>query len=226
MPEISRSDPHAKFAKGMGPATVDRPPVPGKNGPGMETSNLPPIPVEPGATAVITHRVRAVHDEDYNQWLKEISPVSRSFPGYLDLHLIRPIPGLTCTYTIVVRFDTEEHLSGWMYSPERQRLIAKARPFLARDDDFFVCSGLDFWFTPEGAKTQVPVRWKQFLVTWSAIFPLVLAVSFILPGVFDALHLPNHAVSKTLVATGVVVFSMTYLVMPAYTRLLKRWLFR
>ncbi len=38
-------------------------------------------------------------------------------------------------------------------------------------------SGLDFWFTPEGAKAKLPTKWKQFLVTWSAIFPLVLAMT-------------------------------------------------
>lgn len=192
----------------------------------MESHAVPTIPVEPGATAVITHRVRSGHDADYNAWLNEISPVCRAFPGFLDLHLIRPVAGLTCTYTIVVRFDAEGHLSGWMYSPERRSLIAKARPFLARDDDFFVRSGLDFWFTPEGARTQLPVRWKQFLVTWSAIFPLVLGASLVVPGLFGVLRLPEHPVLKTLAATGAVVFCMTYLVMPAYTRLLKRWLFR
>jgi antibiotic biosynthesis monooxygenase (ABM) superfamily enzyme len=50
---------------------------------------------------------------------------------------------------------------------------------LVTGDDFFVSSGLDFWFTPAGAKAKVPVRWKQFLVTWSEIYPLVPGVPFI-----------------------------------------------
>jgi antibiotic biosynthesis monooxygenase (ABM) superfamily enzyme len=36
---------------------------------------------------------------------------------------------------------------------------------------------------------------------------------------------PEGRLLTTLVVTGAVVFLMVYLVMPRYTRLLKRWLF-
>ncbi len=62
-----------------------------------------------------------------------------------------------------------------MESPTRARLIEKVQPLFVAGDDFF-SSGLDFWFSPAGAKAKVPVRWKQYLVTWSAIYPLVLGV--------------------------------------------------
>ena len=72
-----------------------------------------------GATVVITHRVRERKRTDYERWLNEIAPLCRASPGHLDWHIIRPIPGLTETYTVVIRFDTRAHLQDWMESPVR-----------------------------------------------------------------------------------------------------------
>jgi antibiotic biosynthesis monooxygenase (ABM) superfamily enzyme len=181
--------------------------------------------LEQGATVVITHRVRDERIADYEHWLDEIAPLCRASPGHLDWHLVRPVPGLTTTYTYIIRFDTRAHLQAWMESPVRARLILKAQPLLVKGDDFFVSSGLDFWFTPAGARAQVPVRWKQGLATWSAIYPLVLIVPAIVTPVLRYLSLADHPLLTTLVVTGTVVFLMVYVVMPRYTALIKRWLF-
>jgi antibiotic biosynthesis monooxygenase (ABM) superfamily enzyme len=180
---------------------------------------------EKGATVVITHRVRDDKLAEYEEWLNEIAPLCKSSPGHLDWHIVRPIPGLTATYTVIIRFDTEANLRAWMGSPARARLIEKAKPFFVTGDDFFISSGLDFWFTPPGAKAQVPVRWKQYLVTWSAIFPLVLGVPMIVTPVLERFSLADNRLLTTLIVTGTVVFLMVYIVMPRYTKLIKRWLF-
>jgi quinol monooxygenase YgiN len=102
-----------------------------------------------GATVVINHRVRDDKLADYEEWLKEISPLARASPGNLDWHIVRPIPGLTATFTIILRFDSEANLRLWIDSPTRARLIAKAQPLFVKGDDFYISSGLDFWFTPD-----------------------------------------------------------------------------
>ena len=181
--------------------------------------------MDTGATVVITHRVRDGKQEQYDDWLDEIGPICRSSQGLLDWHIIRPIAGLTTKYTVIIRFDTQEHLQNWMESQERKRLIDKVRPILAKDDDFFVSSGLDFWFTPEGAKAKVPLRWKQFLVTWSAIYPLVLVVPLIVAPLLRLLAIPANRYIDTLCITATVVSLMVYVVMPRYTKLIQRWLF-
>jgi antibiotic biosynthesis monooxygenase (ABM) superfamily enzyme len=179
-----------------------------------------------GATVVITHRVRECKHDEYENWFNEIAPLCKASPGHLDWHIVRPISGLTGTYTIIIRFDTRSHLQQWMESPTRSRLIEKVKPLLATGDDFFISSGLDFWFTPERAKAKVPVRWKQYIVTWSAIYPLVLGVPIVIAPVLRLLHVPDNHFITTLAVTGTVVFLMVYWVMPRYTRLIQRWLFR
>ena len=180
---------------------------------------------EQGATAVITHRVCNDKHDSYESWLNEIGPVCKSYPGHLDLQIIRPIASLTSTYTVIIRFDTAEHLHDWIYSLDRKRLIDKVRPLLAKDDDFFIRTGLDFWFAPEGARAKVPVRWKQFLITWSAIYPLVLSVPFSLIQLLHRIGVPQNRYLITLIASGIIVFLMVYIIMPRYTRLVQRWLF-
>lgn len=181
--------------------------------------------IDEGATVVITHRVREGKHAEYEMWLDEIAPLCKAAPGHLDWHIVRPIPGLTKTYTVIIRFDTREHLQQWMESPSRARLIEKAQPLFVTGDDFFISSGLDFWFTPAGAKAKVPVRWKQYLATWSAIYPLVLAVPLIVAPVLRLLGASDNYLLRTLVVSGAIVFLMIYVVMPRYTRLIERWLF-
>ena len=180
---------------------------------------------EVGATAVITHRVREGMHAEYERWLEDIAPLCRASPGHLDWHIVRPIPGLTGTYTVVIRFDTRRHLQGWLESPVRHRLIEQIRPALVTGDDLFISSGLDFWFTPAGARARVPVRWKQFLVTWSAIYPLVSLVPLLIVPLLRQLGLSDSPQLATLTVTGTVVFLMVYVVMPHYTRWIQRWLF-
>jgi len=192
----------------------------------MNTSLPNQTPTTEGATVVITHRLREHKLTEYESWLQEIAPLCKASLGYLDWHIVRPIPGLSETYTIIIRFDTIEHLRGWMESPTRARLIEKVQHLFATGDDFFISSGLDFWFTPIGAKAKVPIRWKQYLVTWSAIFPLALIVPLLVTPILQSLAFPSNRFTSTLAVTGVVVFLMVYVVMPRYTRLLQRWLFK
>lgn len=179
-----------------------------------------------GATGVITHRVKEGQREGYERWLDEIGPISRKSPGHLDWTIIRPVAGLTGTYTVILRFDNKENLERWLGSPERKRLIEKVRPLLANDDDFFIRTGLDFWFAPDGANARVPVRWKQFLLTWSAIYGLALFVPGLVLPVLRALGVPQFRPLDVFITSGVLVALMVFIVMPHYTKLVQRWLFK
>ncbi|ROH88823.1 antibiotic biosynthesis monooxygenase [Stagnimonas aquatica] len=180
----------------------------------------------PGATVVISHRVRADRHAEYEAWLKQIAPLCQAAPGHLDWQIVRPVAGLSESYTVIIRFDSTATLRQWMDSPTRARLIEQALPLLVQGDDFFVSSGLDFWFTPAGAKAKLPVRWKQYLLTWSAIYPLVMAVPLLVTPLLRALGAPEQRWLSSLAVTATVVFLMVYVVMPRYTRLVQRWLFR
>jgi antibiotic biosynthesis monooxygenase (ABM) superfamily enzyme len=178
-----------------------------------------------GAIVVISHHVKEGNEQQYEAWLNEIVPRSKTYAGHMGVHIIRPVPGASKKYTAIIRFDTHEHLLTWMHSPDRDALIEKIQPLLADDDRFHVISGMDFWFTPEGAQARLPKRWKQFLVTWSAIFPLVTLTSAAITKFIGYFSLDDNFYIKTFVITGIVVTLMVYVVMPRYTKLVARWLF-
>jgi hypothetical protein len=181
--------------------------------------------MEKGATVVITHHVSEIQQPQYEKWLNEIAPVCKASQGLLDWHIIRPITGLTDTYTVIIRYDNHQNLRNWIESEDRKRLISKIDKLLANQEYVQINSGLDFLFSEVGEKPKTPVRWKQFLITWSAIFPLVVTLPLILLPILRWIKVPDNHLLNTLIVTGAVVSLMVYVVMPRYTKLVRHWLF-
>ena len=179
-----------------------------------------------GASVVINHHILNGKQEQYESWLDEIGLTSRNAVGNIDWQVIRPIPNLTFNYTIIIRFDTIENLKNWMESDQREYLIEKAKPFFAKDDNYFIKSGLDFLFPLETEKQRIPAKWKQYLVTWSGIYPLSIIVPLIVIPTLKTLNFPENKYVHSFFISGIVVFIMIYLLMPKYTRLIKKWLYK
>lgn len=178
-----------------------------------------------GASVVISHHILQGKEELYEAWLNEIDPVCKSYSGYIDRQIIRPIPNVTFIYTVIIRFDAIENLKKWMDSQDRKLLINKVKPLFAKDDNYIINSGLDFLFVPENGNSKTPVRWKQYLITWSAIYPLALLVPFMVSPVLRSLNIPNNRFLDTFFVSGLIVLFMIYLIMPYYTRLIRKWLY-
>jgi len=179
-----------------------------------------------GASVVIIHQIKEGKQQEYENWLNEIGPLCRNATGHLDWQIIRPIPTLTSTYNVIIRFDSTEHLKDWMNSQERSRLIEKAIHLLDNGDNYSISSGLDFLFAPLEGKTRVPMRWKQYLATWSAIYPLSVGIPLIVLPILRKLGIPSYRFIDSLLISGTIVLLMVYLVMPYYTKLIKKWLYK
>jgi antibiotic biosynthesis monooxygenase (ABM) superfamily enzyme len=115
-----------------------------------------------GGTVVINHHIMEGKQHQYENWLNEIGPLCRSFPGNIDWQIIRPIPHLTFNYTVIIRFDSIENLRRWMESDERKNLIEKAKPMFAKEMiitlrldliSYFVPTMKSHKFRPDGSNT-------------------------------------------------------------------------
>jgi uncharacterized protein len=179
-----------------------------------------------GATVVINHHIREGMQAEYERWLNEIGPLCRSYPGNIDWQIVRPIPNLTFDYTVIIRFDSIHNLRAWMESEERKNLITKAEPLFSKDDNYVIKSGLDFLFINNNEKQKVPPRWKQYLLTWSAIYPLSILVPLLVLPILKLLNLPDNRFMNAFFISGCIVLIMVYLLMPHYTRFVKKWLYR
>ncbi len=176
-------------------------------------------------TSVIHHQVKAGKQAQYEAWLREITPAAQRFPGHLGVNILRPPEGVG-SYTIVLRFDTLEHLQGWLTSETRQRLIAQVEPLLSHGERVEIKTGLEFWFTPPTPAQKYPPPYKQFLLTLSAIFPLTLIVPWALQPLFQVAPIIGLPIVSNFVIAAVLTSLMTYVIMPHYTRLVAGWLYR
>ena len=182
------------------------------------------IELDTAVTTIIRQQPRPGAVGRYEEWLKAVIPVARSFAGHQGVSVIRPRTAAEA-YTIVLHFDTVAHLRKWLDSDLRAQLIEKIQPDLQTPEMIDVTTGLEFWFTPPAAgKAARP--YKQFLVTLSAIFPLTILVPWVLRPLFEWLPpLAGPGVRQLVVAVAIVGL-MVYVIMPRYTRAIARWLFR
>ena len=185
----------------------------------------------PGVTSVIRHTVKPGAEEEYEAWLKELAAFGRNFPGHQGANIIRPGEGST-VYTIILRFDTVEHMQEYLSSEVRRKMVNNVKPLLARKVEVNMQTGLDFWFTPPTADEyeiaiSKPVKpYKQFLVVLSAIFPLTILIhNLVLIPLSDAFPFLRDLYLRELLDALIVVATLTFLIMPHYTRLLAKWLY-
>lgn len=177
------------------------------------------------ATLVIQHWVGRGKSDEYEQWLGRIMPVSQSYPGHLGANVIRPTDA-DQPYTIVLRFDTIEHLEAWARSDRRKQLVAEIGHLLVAPDTFDVHTGAAFWFTPTVAGTKSPVRWKQALLTLAVIYPLTIVIPVLLKPLLAALSWTGGRLVDGFIAVAIIVVLVVYLIMPRLTRWLAAWLTR
>lgn len=176
----------------------------------------------PSVAFIITHTIKAGYEAEYEVWVSEIFHAVSAYPGYLGREVFRPVFGKR-EYTSIVRFDSPDNLDAWIDSDTRKSFIDRAAHMLERGDVHEIRTGIDFWFTPP--HTKPPKPWKQFLLTVSAVYPLTILIPFVLSPLFERMPLTqNHYVRGLCVAIA-LTGSLTFFVMPRYTRLMSRWLY-
>ncbi len=97
-------------------------------------------------TLVISHLLDPQHSQRYEEWLGKIMPIAAEFPGHLGANVIRPAAGQNL-WSVIIRFDTLEHLYAWTQSETRRQLVAEIAPLLTEGDRTEVRTEPAFWFT-------------------------------------------------------------------------------
>jgi len=175
-------------------------------------------------TSVIRHEVETGKEREYETWLQRIIPVAASFPGHRGVDVIPP-PSGSQTYTIAIRFDALACAQAWFASAERKALVDEVESLLKQSEEVNTITGLEFWFEhPKGPKHPRPV--KQFLLTLSVIYPLTVLVPPIVHFFTAAVPVLMLPLVHRLIVAAIIVGLMTYVIMPRYTRLVARWLYR
>lgn len=181
----------------------------------------------PGAdtvTAVIQQTVRRDAVAAYEQWLQKVVPIAARFPGHRGVNVIHPAAG-GLQYTITIRFDSLAHAQDWFASDARRQLVEEVTPLLDADEKVETRTGLEFWFHPPAGQPPAK-RYKQYLLTLSVIYPLTMAVPALLQRLLGPVPVLSSYLVEHLLSSAAIVALMVYLVMPRYTRLMARWLYK
>ncbi len=184
------------------------------------------VPASSGnsVTFVVQHRVRNDAFARYEEWLKKIVAVCSTYPGYQGVDIIRPVDGDN-EYSTIVRFATFADAERWCKSKDRPRLIAEITDILEREDRARIQTGIDFWFTPTAPRQPQARRWKQWLVTTSAIWPLTIIVPLLFEPLFASVPWLGVFGVRQAIVTSTIVALVVFLIMPRYVRAIAGWLY-
>ena len=129
----------------------------------------PPAPV----SAVISTRLKPGAEAAYRAWEQRIAAAQAHAPGFQGCKLMPPIPGVQDDWVAILKFDSEEHLNGWIASPERSALLAEAGAFTDESHVRVVRTGFDQWFRVGAGTGPPPAAWKQNMLVLLALYPVV-----------------------------------------------------
>jgi uncharacterized protein len=168
-------------------------------------------------TVAVTFSVMPGQNAAFERWAHEITVASQQFSGHLGASWLRE----GGTYHVVYRFASPALFNAWHESSERAGLLERLRPIgrVLTDESL---TGMEGWFElPEQRGQPAPPRWKMVFVTWIGVFPLLALLQWLVAP--ELLGLP--LVIRVMVLTLVVVFLMTYVVMPRLARVFRKWLY-
>ncbi len=168
-----------------------------------------------------SRRVKPGREADFEAWAHGIVAAARQFPGHLGASVL-DAPG-SREYHILFSFADRRSLRTWLDSDERRRWLARVGDLLEADRGLQQLTGLETWFQLPGSNVPTmkpPPRWKMWLVSLVAVYPLVLAFQVLVVPRMVGLPLPLRALLFPLV----LLTLMTFVVMPVVTRVLRRWL--
>lgn len=173
---------------------------------------------EGGLTVIIQRKAKPGMQRQMEKWIDGISRAAVNFQGHLGQNVIRPVDPANPEYVIIFRFDTYEHLMDWHTSDIRQQWVEKVKPISQGKPRIRTVPGMTSWFTLPSS----PPRWKTALVIFIILCPLVIGLGALVKLLLAGW--PQHF--RQIIAVGITVVLMTWLIMPNATRLLKSWLYK
>ena len=172
------------------------------------------------ATLVVSRRIRPGREKEYEDWLGRITSTAKDFPGFKGATTLFPKEGDTGISYVIWRFENQETLENWKDSPQRLKLLGEVEDYASQH--FAEATGMETWFALPGVGAIVaPPKWKMALVTILGAYIISYLAHLILNPYLDSW--PLYA--NTFLYIVILVFLLTYFVMPCLSRSLKHWLY-
>ena len=180
---------------------------------------------EESITTVIRAHIKPHKEQEYELWLHGISEDCTQFAGFQGATILRPNDKSHRhpEYVVVVRFASYSDLRHWETSPQFAEWQRRLEPLLLGNLGVDTLTGMETWFTlPGHAVVAAPPKYKMALVATLGASPFVLVV---IPLLVQYLHGVLPSIGISIVILLVMSFAMTWVTMPLFTRLARRWLY-
>lgn len=174
-------------------------------------------------TRIARRRALPGHEHAYEELVRMMFELMKKHHGFLGAEIIPPVdPG--CAYQVVVNFESEADLQAWDNSADRKAVFTRMRRHAEGEPEHRRLNAMEEWFTgPSVPANTKPPRWKTAIVTWLGIWPLaslfIWLAGFWNPGFRNLPFLATTAINVAL-----IVLSMTFLVAPVLTKLMRPFL--
>lgn len=179
-------------------------------------------PADPTVTIVVRRRTRPGCEADFEQAMREFIAFALASPGNLGIHVIRSEQAHPREYTVVDRFADADSRRAFTAREAYREWMLRLRELTVADPLIEEMHGLSGWFAlPDQPTAPHPPEWKMALITFVGVYPL----TSLLPPLFASRLSAWHPLVQNLLVTGIIVALLTWVVMPALTRLFRRWLF-
>ena len=172
-------------------------------------------------TAVVRRRIKAGSEASFESLMREFMTSVLRQSGHLGINVIRPSAD-SREYTLLDRFATEEDRRRFTASPEYRNWMSRLREVSEADPEIEEMRGLAFWFTlPGRPPRRVPPRIKMALLTFLGAYPL----SILYPKLLTPIAKGWPPWPKGALIVALLVVTLTWVVMPVFTRVFEKWLF-
>jgi antibiotic biosynthesis monooxygenase (ABM) superfamily enzyme len=172
-------------------------------------------------TAVFSRRVKPGREAEFEDWAHGVIAAATRWPGHLGASVLHEPD--SPWYHLVYKFTDRRRFRDWIESDERNQWLGRVEGLTEDSErELQQTTGLETWFDLPGQEPtrRPPPRWKMWLVSLVAVYPLVVLFQWALAPRMEGLPLPVKAAVFPLVLLSL----MTYVVMPLVTRALRRWL--
>jgi uncharacterized protein len=166
----------------------------------------------------ITRTVRPGCEQEFEEEVAKLSLEVEREPGVEGAYLLRPAEEGSRDYGILRAFSSKAACDRFYRSAPYERWNQSIAPLVEGPPRRRDVRGIEgFFVTPSAGG---PPAWKMALITWLAVNPAVFVSIRIVKAVLG----PQPELVELLVGNTLVITLLTWVLMPALTRIFARWL--
>jgi antibiotic biosynthesis monooxygenase (ABM) superfamily enzyme len=156
------------------------------------------------------------------EWQSGVTGAAEGFAGYRGTEVYPPGDSQRNEWVVVIHFDDEMSLEGWLGSPVRAQWVKKLKAQIGEFDLKALPGGFGSWFAglAHGPERMPPPSWKMALTVLLGLYPTVMTLTLFAGTYME----PLGMALAMLIGNALSVCILQWAVMPALNSMLAPWL--